>query len=155
MYNTTKYSYKRCIEFTNVSHEESEKSKSSEETRSCLKHWWLATSYVGGFLSQAPPIIMFFGKTLSGLLKLQKIWNSTLTCTYSLWHSRTTRFFFRWTVVGWWSPRLHANYLCSPITSEPLYRIVCGWYYYNIIYQSYHLKVSNIDSDKKSESEGF
>ena len=34
--------------------------------------------YIGGFLSQAPTIIVFFGKTLPDLLKLQNFGNSTL-----------------------------------------------------------------------------
>ena len=54
---------------------------------------------IGWLLSQAPTNLMLLAKTLPDLLKLQKIGNSTLTCSNSLWHFRTRRFF---PVGPWW-----------------------------------------------------
>ena len=98
-------------------------------------------------MSQAPTIIMPFGRTLPDLPKLPNFGNSTLTCINSLWQSRTTRFLFRWTVVRWWSQSSRENDLWRPITSEPLNGIVCEWCLYNMHCESYHLKILNLDSD--------
>ena len=80
--------------------------------------------HIGWFLSQAPTIVMLFGKTLPGLLELHFFGNSTLTWSNSLWHFYTPRFFFCWTMVRWWSQRLRENDRWRPITFEALNGIV-------------------------------
>ena len=117
---------------------------------------WLSNTpvYLGGFLSQAPTISMLLGKTLPDLKKVQTFVNSTFTYSTSLGHFRTPRFFFRWTVVCWWSPGLRENGHWSPLTSESLYGIVWEWYRYDVYCKSYLLKALNFISDKYSESQG-
>ena len=98
---------------------------------------------------------MPFAKTLPDLLKLHNFGNSTLTCSNSLWHFRTRRFFSQWTVVRWWSQTSRENDLWRPITSELLNRIVCGWYHYNTLDEIYYLNCLYFDSDKIQKFKGF